>query len=71
MFGFCLNDYFLYVSSKVVSVKLDEWTDEQVDSLEGNGGNTAINARYEAFLPENVKKPKPNSTIEERSNFIR
>ncbi|XP_028228789.1 probable ADP-ribosylation factor GTPase-activating protein AGD11 [Glycine soja] len=27
--------------------------------------------KYEACLPSNIKKPKPNSSIEERSDFIR
>ncbi|XP_008813423.1 probable ADP-ribosylation factor GTPase-activating protein AGD11 isoform X2 [Phoenix dactylifera] len=57
--------------SKVLSVKLDEWTDEQVDSLSDGGGNAAVNMRYEAFLPENFKKPRPDSSIEERSDFIK
>ncbi|XVE52283.1 hypothetical protein DITRI_Ditri02bG0110300 [Diplodiscus trichospermus] len=57
--------------SKVLSVKLDEWTDEQVDSLVNLGGNSAANKKYEAFLPGNVKKPRPDSSIEERSNFIK
>ncbi|KAL6010043.1 putative ADP-ribosylation factor GTPase-activating protein agd11 [Asimina triloba] len=35
------------------------------------GGNAAVNMRYEAFLPEFYKKPKPDSSIEERSDFIR
>lgn len=57
--------------SKVVSVKLDEWTDEQVDCLADMGGNTAANLKYEAFIPEHLEKPKPDSSIEERSDFIR
>ncbi|CAA6654089.1 unnamed protein product [Spirodela intermedia] len=57
--------------SKVLSIKLDEWTDEQVDSLINGGGNAAVNMRYEAFLPENTKKPRPDSSTEERSEFIR
>ncbi|TKY49695.1 ADP-ribosylation factor GTPase-activating protein AGD11 [Spatholobus suberectus] len=57
--------------SKVLSLKLDEWSDEQVDALVKLGGNTLINKKYEACLPSNIKKPKPNSSIEERSDFIR
>ncbi|KAK7323312.1 hypothetical protein VNO77_26779 [Canavalia gladiata] len=57
--------------SKVLSLKLDEWTDEQVDELVKLGGNTLINKKYEAYLPSNMKKPKPNSSIEERYDFIR
>lgn len=57
--------------SKVLSLNLDDWTDEQVDSLVNLGGNTVINKKYEACLPTYVKKPKPNSSIDERSDFIR
>ncbi|KAK7314195.1 hypothetical protein VNO77_39408 [Canavalia gladiata] len=57
--------------SKVLSLKLDEWTDEQVDALEKLGGNALLNKKYEACLPTNIKKPKPHSSIEERSDFIR
>ncbi|KAF6155282.1 hypothetical protein GIB67_019808 [Kingdonia uniflora] len=57
--------------TNVLSVKLDEWTDGQVDFLVDLGGNTAANTKYEAFLPGHFQKPKPDSTIEERSDFIR
>ncbi|XP_022764781.1 probable ADP-ribosylation factor GTPase-activating protein AGD11 [Durio zibethinus] len=57
--------------SKVLSVKLDEWTDEQVDILVNLGGNTVANSKYEACLPDNLKKPRPDSSIEERSDFIK
>ncbi|KAL5159628.1 putative ADP-ribosylation factor GTPase-activating protein AGD11 [Glycine soja] len=57
--------------SKVLSLKLDEWTDEQVDALAKLGGNTLLNKKYEACLPSNIRKPKPHSSIEERSEFIR
>lgn len=52
-------------------MKLDEWTDEQVDGLASMGGNITVNKKYEACMPENVKKPKPDSSIEERFYFIR
>ena len=52
-------------------MKLDEWTDEQVDSLVNFGGNTVVNNKYEALLPDNLKKPRPDSFIEERSDFIK
>ncbi|CAJ1958987.1 unnamed protein product [Sphenostylis stenocarpa] len=57
--------------SKVLSLKLDEWTDEQVDALVKLGGNTVINKKYEAYVPSHIRKPKPNSSFEERSEFIR
>lgn len=51
-------------------MKLDDWTGEEVEALEELGGNTVVNMKYEAFVPE-CKKPKPDSSIEERSDFIR
>lgn len=57
--------------SKVVSVKLDEWTDEEVNSLSAMGGNIAVNTKYEASIPHNCTKPKPDSSAEERHDFIR
>ncbi|XP_075477833.1 putative ADP-ribosylation factor GTPase-activating protein AGD11 isoform X2 [Primulina tabacum] len=57
--------------SKVLSVKLDEWTIEQVDSLNEIGGNPAVNLKYEANIPDNYKRPKPDSSPEERADFIR
>ncbi|XP_060178550.1 probable ADP-ribosylation factor GTPase-activating protein AGD11 isoform X4 [Lycium barbarum] len=56
--------------SKVLSVKLDEWTDDQVDSMIEMGGNTAANMKYEASIPDNYRKPRPESSIEERTDFI-
>ncbi|XP_057815722.1 ADP-ribosylation factor GTPase-activating protein AGD12 [Cryptomeria japonica] len=57
--------------SKVLSVTLDEWTDSQVDAMVDVGGNASANAIYEAFLPENIQKPGPEASSEERSTFIR
>lgn len=57
--------------SKVLSVNLDEWPDDQIASLIVKGGNTAVNMRYEAFLPVEVKRPKPDALLEERFDFIR
>lgn len=57
--------------SQVISVKLDGWTDEQVDALAELGGNAVVNKKYEAYIPDNISKPKPDSSIEDRSDFIR
>ncbi|KQJ93882.1 ADP-ribosylation factor GTPase-activating protein AGD12 [Brachypodium distachyon] len=57
--------------SKVLSVTLDKWTDDQVDSMVEAGGNSHANAIYEAFLPQGHCKPHPDSNQEERQNFIR
>lgn len=52
-------------------MKLDDWTEDQVDALEEMGGNIVANKKYEACIPGNVIKPRPDSAIEERSDFIR
>ncbi|PNT73609.1 hypothetical protein BRADI_2g60950v3 [Brachypodium distachyon] len=56
--------------SKVVSVKLDEWTDDQVEFLAESGGNVVVNMTYEAFLG-NYTKPKQDCSADDRSDFIR
>lgn len=57
--------------SQILSVKLDEWTDDEVDALEELGGNTIVNYKYEGSMPDNFKKPMPHSSFEERADFIR
>ncbi|KAL1559558.1 putative ADP-ribosylation factor GTPase-activating protein AGD11 isoform X2 [Salvia divinorum] len=57
--------------SQVFSVKLDDWTHEQVDSITEMGGNSVVNLKYEAQIPDKYKKPNPNSSAEERTDFIR
>lgn len=57
--------------SKVLSVTLDEWSKEQVDSMVEVGGNAAANSIYEAYIPEGVRKPGANASHEERAQFIR
>lgn len=61
----------MFQVQQVLSAKLDEWTDEQVEALVERGGNTAVNLKYEACIPDNLRKPKVDSSIEERSDFIR
>ncbi|KAL9247757.1 hypothetical protein vseg_021153 [Gypsophila vaccaria] len=57
--------------TKVLSVKLDDWTDDQVTLLSEMGGNIVVNKKYEACIPGNITKPKSDSPIEERADFIR
>lgn len=52
-------------------MKLDEWSEEQVNALVVGGGNVAVNTRYEVFIPKNFKKLKPDSSAEDRTDFIR
>lgn len=56
---------------QVISVELDDWTDEQVEAMIEIGGNAAANKKYEAFIPDNIQKLKPDCSCEERSEFIR
>ncbi|KAL1205357.1 ADP-ribosylation factor GTPase-activating protein AGD12 [Cardamine amara subsp. amara] len=57
--------------SKVLSVTLDEWSDEEVDSMIEIGGNASANSIYEAFIPEGSSKPGPNASHDQRMRFIR
>ncbi|KAH7544574.1 hypothetical protein FEM48_Zijuj01G0000300 [Ziziphus jujuba var. spinosa] len=57
--------------SKVLSVTLDEWSDEEIDAMIEVGGNSSANSIYEAFIPEGINKPAPDASHEERSKFIR
>lgn len=62
---------FFAIVSQILSVKLDEWTDKQVDALIKLGGNIGANRKFEANFPDNIKKPGPDSSIQERTDFIR
>jgi len=53
--------------SRVKSVNLDSWTPEQVTSLQ-QMGNSRARAVYEAYLPENFRRPQADSPLE---TFIR
>ncbi|XP_073061244.1 ADP-ribosylation factor GTPase-activating protein AGD12-like [Primulina eburnea] len=57
--------------SKVLSVTLDEWSDDEIDAMIEVGGNASANSIYEAYIPEGVSKPGPDAGHEERSRFIR
>ncbi|KAH0457765.1 hypothetical protein IEQ34_013080 [Dendrobium chrysotoxum] len=57
--------------SKVLSVTLDEWSEEDIESMVEVGGNSSANAIYEAYIPKGISKPKQNASIEERTKFIR
>ena len=56
---------------QVLSVTLDEWSDDEVDSMVEVGGNSSANSIYEAFIPEGLKKPGPDASHDERLKFIR
>lgn len=56
---------------QVLSVTLDEWTDDEIDAMVEVGGNASANSIYEAFIPEGYSKPSADSGHEERAKFIR
>ncbi|KAK4386444.1 UNVERIFIED_CONTAM: ADP-ribosylation factor GTPase-activating protein AGD12 [Sesamum calycinum] len=57
--------------SKVLSVTLDEWSEDEIDAMMEVGGNASANSIYEAYFPEGVKKPRPDAPHEERAKYIR
>lgn len=57
--------------SKVLSVTLDDWSDDEIDAMVEVGGNASANSIYEAYLPEGVQKPAPDASHDERTKFIR
>ena len=62
--------YFKFVI-QVLSLTLDEWSDEEIESMIEVGGNSYANSIYEAFLPSEFSKPTADSSNEERARFIR
>lgn len=56
---------------QVLSVTLDEWSDDEIDAMVEVGGNASANSIYEAYIPEGISKPGPDASHEQRSKFIR
>uniref|UniRef100_A0A8D0DML6 Small ArfGAP2 n=1 Tax=Salvator merianae TaxID=96440 RepID=A0A8D0DML6_SALMN len=53
--------------SRVKSVNLDQWTQEQIQCMQ-EMGNSKANRLYEAYLPENFRRPQTDQAVE---SFIR
>ncbi|XP_030626270.1 stromal membrane-associated protein 1 isoform X2 [Chanos chanos] len=49
--------------SRVKSVNLDQWTPEQIQSVQSMG-NTKARLLYEAHLPENFRRPQTDQAVE-------
>ncbi|KAI7805459.1 putative stromal membrane-associated protein 1 [Triplophysa rosa] len=49
--------------SRVKSVNLDQWTPEQIQSVQSMG-NTRARQLYEAHLPENFRRPQTDQAVE-------
>lgn len=50
---------------------LDDWSEDEIDSMMEVGGNASANSIYEAYLPEGYTKPAPDASHEQRAKFIR
>lgn len=61
----------LICNMQVLSVTLDEWSDDEIDAMIEVGGNASANSIYEAYIPEGVSKPGPDASHDARSKFIR
>ncbi|XP_052181520.1 ADP-ribosylation factor GTPase-activating protein AGD12-like [Diospyros lotus] len=57
--------------SKVLSVTLDEWSDDEIEAMIEVGGNASANSIYEVSIPQGYSKPGPDSCNDERVKFIR
>ncbi|KAK7303565.1 hypothetical protein RJT34_14474 [Clitoria ternatea] len=57
--------------SKVLSVTLDDWSEDEIDAMIEVGGNASANSIYEAYFPEGYTKPGPDAGHEQRAKFIR
>lgn len=68
---FNLSLFFTCSLCQVLSLTLDDWSDSDIDSMVEVGGNSYANSIYEAFLPKDHPKPKPDSPMEYRTKFIR
>ncbi|KAK0150735.1 Stromal membrane-associated protein 1 [Merluccius polli] len=49
--------------SRVKSVNLDQWTSDQIQSIQ-DMGNTRARQRYEANLPESFRRPQTDQAVE-------
>ncbi|KAI4297074.1 hypothetical protein L6164_036982 [Bauhinia variegata] len=57
--------------SKVLSVALDDWSEDEIDAMVEVGGNASANSIYEAYIPEGHTKPGPDASHEQRTKYIR
>jgi len=55
--------------TKIRSVSMDTWTDEQV-AVMASKGNQKVNSYYLATLPEGVKVPTPDTPVDELKQFL-
>ncbi|KAI3861981.1 hypothetical protein MKW98_018264, partial [Papaver atlanticum] len=68
-----LLEYFYARNATVLSVTLDDWSDEEIESMIKVGGNFSANSIYEAsiLILDGILKPGADSSHERCSKFIR
>ncbi|KAI3925477.1 hypothetical protein MKW92_038870, partial [Papaver armeniacum] len=56
----------------VLSVTLDDWSDEESESMIKVGGKFSVNSNYKASIPDGISKPGADSisSHERCSKFI-
>ncbi|KAI3926509.1 hypothetical protein MKW92_042331, partial [Papaver armeniacum] len=54
----------------VLSITLDDWSDEKIESMINVGGKFSDNSIYEASIPDGISKPGADSSHERCSKFI-
>ncbi|KAI3859234.1 hypothetical protein MKX03_034638, partial [Papaver bracteatum] len=59
------------IGTYISKVTLDDWSDEEIESMIEIGGNFSVNSTYGAFIPDGIAKPGANSSHEWSSKFIR
>ncbi|KAI3861966.1 hypothetical protein MKW98_018249 [Papaver atlanticum] len=52
-------------------ITLDDWSDEEIDSMIEIGGNSSANSTYDTFIPVGITKLGADSSHERSSKFIR
>lgn len=61
----------IILNFQVLSVTLDDWSEDEVEAMIEVGGNASANSIYEAYFPEGYTKPGPDASHEQRAKFIR
>lgn len=62
---------YCFFPCQILSVTLDEWSNDEIDAMVEVGGNASANSIYEAYIPEGCTKPGPDASHEQRVKFIR
>ncbi|KAI3859233.1 hypothetical protein MKX03_034637, partial [Papaver bracteatum] len=59
-----------HISKNSGLITLNDWSDEEIDSMIEIGGNSSANSTYDTFIPVGITKLGADSRHERRSKFI-